>query len=394
MNTPDSDAYTFEEIIKDNSTDLYFCNMSIKQELLPILIVGCTGASVCAILCIIAILGMISFKLYKLLTHRLILYFLIAILVASTVDIIQLFGLWRNYWRGEHMEECIISGFLMQYTVWIMFLATLMMTLHLTSMVLFPILYVKVAKLEVFYLLFPWIFPLFIAWIPFLHSNYGVSGPWCWIKLYNDNCTPNTEGMIEMYALWYGELVIGLILNNIGLLVIATTLCKRACCASNEMLSDYRKALKQTLPLVAYPIVFQILTTFVIANRLYQIINKGHSIKWMFYAHAAASPAGSSAVAPAFTLVYLVTLHKVIRENIKKYKNCCLRKKKMKRNLRVSTGDHNSKEERVRLVDSHDCLTCYGQTDTCLTSAHIRRESEVDEEYMRRWHLYNSQQTV
>ena len=319
-----------------DSNDM-FCNHSIKYELRPLLIVFSSTGFINAVVTLIAIAAMIFCRFHKQLTHRLIINMLVSVFVFCIVVAAQLMGLWHNYWKGEHLGECVAGGFFLEYSVWVMLLSTLMMTVHLTSMVMFPLYYQKVAKLQPVltntvmfplyykkvaklqpvYFVFPWILPLLIVWIPFINNNYGVAGAWCWIRLYNEDCSPNEEGLIETVGLWYGELIIGLILNNIGLLVIAITLCKRSC-STNEMSSGYRKALKQALPLIIYPITFQLISVFAIADRMYQLTHHGHHDRWLFYAHAISGSFWGT-FAPILTLIYLMTLHKVIRENLKKY---------------------------------------------------------------------------
>ena len=98
-------------------------------------------------------------------------------------------------------------------------------------------------NLDAFYLFFSWILPLIIACIPFVHNNYGLSGPWCWIRLYNDDCSWNKEGMIEVYGTVYGELILGQSLNDFVLVVVVVTLCKRS--RSNTLPLEYRKHLNK-----------------------------------------------------------------------------------------------------------------------------------------------------
>ena len=354
-----------------------YCNISIAKELKPILILDSTNGSVCAFFCAVAIAAMVFFRLFTLLTHRLILYMLVAILSYSLSAAAKLVGLWLNFWLEERYNDvCITLGFFTMYLAWAMLLSTLMVTLHLTSMVLMPSYYQSLSKMEPFYLLFPWICPLFVVWIPFLHNNYGISGSWCWIRLLNENCSQNKEGEIEVYALWYGELIFGLVLNNIALVIIALTLCKRA--YKNTTSLDYRKALKQTLPLIAYPITYQFLSFFAILNRMYQVVHKGHSLKWMSYAHAATAPWGW--FAPFFTFVYLLSLCKIIKENLRKWHclRCCFRKKKKHV---VIIDEKKASDEISQLLDNSDHLTSYGVTISCPTNAVIKRESEVEKEY-------------
>ena len=365
--------------MEDNTTDQddTYCNISISKELKPILVLASTNGSVCAFLCALAIAAMVFFRLFTLLTHRLILYMLVAILSFSLSVAVEFVGLWLDYWEEERfIDGCITEGFVMMYLAWVMLLSTLMVTLHLTGMVLLPSYYRSLSKMEPFYLLFPWICPLFVVWIPFLHNNYGISGSWCWIRLFNKDCSHDKMGAIEVYALWYGELIFGLALNNIALVIIALTLCKRA--YRNTTSLDYRKALKQTLPLVAYPITYQLLSFFAILNRMYQVAHNGHSLKWMFYAHAATAPWGF--FAPLFTFVYLLSLHRIIRENLRKWHclRCCFGKKKKKR---VVIIEEKRDKETSQLLDPADHLTNYGITVSSPTTANFRSEGEVEEEY-------------
>ena len=266
-----------------NNSDV-FCNHSIKNDFQPVLIAFSSTAAVSALICILAIALIVIFRMYKLLTNRIILYLLFGVLSFSFATMFLILSLWQNYWKGEHYKWCVAEGFFIEYSVLVMLLSTLMVTLHLTIMVLFDKCYQNIAKLEPFYLFFPWIFPLIIAWVPFVHNNYGVAGPWCFIRLYNNDCSWNKEGMIEVYVTLYVELFLGLILNNIGLVVVLVTLCKRSCYNNTSL--DYRKALKQTLPLIGFPVMYQVLSWIALANRIYQASISGKYMKWMFFGHA------------------------------------------------------------------------------------------------------------
>lgn len=349
-----------------------YCNISIKDELEPLLLIFCSSGAACSFLCAFAIIVMIFCRLFTLLTHRLIIYMLSAIFSFSFVAAVQILNLWLGIWKGEHSTVCVIESYFMEYVSWVTLLSVLMVTLHLTLMVLFPSFYLSMGRLEPFYFLFPWLFPFLIAWIPFVYHNYGISGSWCWIRLYNNDCLPNMEGEIEMYAVWYGELFVGLILNNIALVIICITLCKRA--YKNTTSLDYRKALKQTLPLMVYPITYQFFSWFAIANRLYQLVYRGEKINWLFYAHAVFGASGGF-LAPIFTLLYLLSLRKIIKENIKKW--CCFKF------CFSSNIEHNNEEDPTvtdSLINHSDRFAQYGITVSS-TDSSMPRESQVEKNY-------------
>ena len=359
-------------------SDLYingtYCNHSIKDDFVPLLLVYCSSGLICSFFCAFAILAMIFCRLFTLLTHRLMINMLGGLLVFSIAAAIQFLNLRLNIWEGKHTTWCVIESFLLQYSLWVMLLSVLIVTLHLTVMVLFPSCYLKIKKLWPFYALFPWIFPLLIAWIPFIHGNYGISGPMCWIRAYNDDCTLNIEGVVVAFALWFGEEFIALILNNIALVTISVILCKRA--YQKTMSQDYWKALKQTLPLLVYPIMLEGFSCFAIASVLYQSIHKGRNVRWLSFAHAS-----WGFTAPVFILVHFLLLHKTIKENIKKWRclKCCFHSKRDKHHVILK---NESEDSRViaQFVDPAD-LTLYGTTITCPTATHLPRESEVEKEY-------------
>ena len=357
-----------------NDSDV-FCNHSIKNDFLPVLLTFSSTGVVSTLMCIIAIVLIVLFRMYKLLTNRIILYLLVAVLSFCLATLIQISALWQNYWKGEDYQWCVAEGFFVEYSVWVMLLSTLVVTLHLTNMVLFAKYYESMTKLEPFYLIFPWIFPAIIAWIPFVHNNYGVSGPWCWIRLYNEDCSWNKEGMIEVYAIWYGELFLGLILNNIALGVVVVTLCKRSCYNNTSL--NYRKALKQTLPLIGFPVMYQVLSWIALANRIYQASISGKYMKWMFFSHAITS-ASWPFFAGLFTIVYLIALSE-FRNNVMKFiqdfRKCCVKRKKKVVNYDVT------EHERLISVDSEDHFTRYGITVTAPTSYPFVSESHVERDY-------------
>ena len=291
------------------------CNDSIKvkNDFRPVLIACCITGAVSALMCILAIALIVRLRMYKSLTNRIVLYLLVAVLFYCLTTVFGISALWHNYWKGEHYKLCVVEGFLNGYSSLVLFFSTLMVTLHLTIMVLFTSSYEKITKrtcctctiLDAFYLLFSWILSLIIAWIPFVHNNYGLSGLWCWIRMYNDNCSWNEKGMLEVYGTDYGELILGLSLNNFVLFVVVVTLCKRSC--YNTFSLEYRKVLKQILPLIIFPIIYQVLNLIALINHIYQSVKSGKYLKGLFFAHGVTN-SGWGFFAGLFIIIYLLTL--------------------------------------------------------------------------------------
>ena len=102
-----------------------FCNHSIKNDFLPVLIAFSSTGAVSALMCILAIALIVLFRMYKLLTNRIILYLLVAALSFCLATLIQMSALWQNYWKGENYQWCVAEGFFVEYSVWVMLLSTL-----------------------------------------------------------------------------------------------------------------------------------------------------------------------------------------------------------------------------------------------------------------------------
>ena len=110
--------------------------------------------------------------------------------------------------------------------------------------------------------------------MPFIHDTYGLSGAWCWIRVYrHDDFHLHSEGLIEQYVLWYGPFFLLLIVNAAVTIAIVVVLCHRSFKKKSnvhvqskfgvrfqerdqddQQATQYKKALKNTLPLLAYPI--------------------------------------------------------------------------------------------------------------------------------------------
>ena len=78
--------------------------------------------------------------------------------------------------------------------------------------------------LEVTYLVFSPVLTLMYASVPFITHEYGLAGPWCWIKALDKDCTVTLSGLLNQ--LFYGYIIF--ILNGtIGIvLTIAVVFCR------------------------------------------------------------------------------------------------------------------------------------------------------------------------
>ena len=272
------------------------CNSSFTEHERNILIVSWLIPSIISFLmCSTALIFVISLKLYKHFVYRLAVYQVLACLFFSAIGILMMMNI--NYTKDTfHVIECNIMAFLIHYAIWMKLLFTLCLVFHIFCMV---VCFKNFEKLEILYILLSVLFPLVTAWIPFITHSYGVSNAWCWIRDWNENCPSERykEGIIEQFTLWYGPLFVSLTVCVFVIGIIISVLAWRACnrykSQENEPLiisqeqNKNKKALKQVLPLLAYPIIFYLLALLPFIDRVDEALS--HSNYYLVLAHAIAN---------------------------------------------------------------------------------------------------------
>ena len=272
------------------------CNSSFTEHERNKLIVSWLIPSIISfVMCSTALLLVISLKLYKHFVYRLAVYQVLACLFFSAIGILMMMNI--NYTKDKfHVVECNIMAFLIHYAIWMNLLFTLCLVFHIFCMV---VCFKNFEKLEILYILLSLLFPLVTAWIPFINHSYGVSNAWCWIRSWNENCPSERykEGIIEQFTLWYGPLMVSLTVCVISVGIIILVLAWRACnryksqekeplIISREQ-NKNKKALKQVVPLLAYPIIFYVLALLPFIDRVDEAIP--HSNYYLVLAHAIAN---------------------------------------------------------------------------------------------------------
>ena len=353
-----------------NQSDDTFCNVSARDR--SILLLSGANGTVSTVVCLISAFLLLFFRMWKTRTNRILLSFSLATSLISVSIMIQLIGVQVNYWNGEHHSLCSFKGFVQQYSVWVMLLSTLMVTFHLCGMACSCFWCYKSLSnkyLEIFYHIFPWTFPILIALIPLATDSYGVSGPWCWIKVFNDNCSLNLASVGLIYGLWYGEVTLLLIFNTTALLYVFVTLCKHYC-QKDEQTNQYRKAFAQTLPLIAFSVIFQLYTFIALANRVIQTALKGHYIQWSFYLHGVAAPAWGF-FGGFVIIIYIIATGKFRKKNVIEVSREWWLTLKCKKEIDTETKSLLGDDHFTKYIDGATIITKYDPIS----------ESEVDNEY-------------
>ena len=229
--------------------------------------------------------------------HRLIIYLLVYSIFISAAVALRLTGSIKTFVTSEpYGPFCVITGFLTQYSIWTIVLSQTVIVAHIGCLVVLVEVrcirplghhYLGITsafesegsrnakryavRLELVYALAPALIPLLFVWVPFITDDYGPTGLWCWIRrIDEESCELVVSGVIEQYTLWYGPLTVITLINTTVIIITIVTICKKVYHfkKSGETPTGYKNTLKQVLPILAYPIIFQILSWFALANRV------------------------------------------------------------------------------------------------------------------------------
>ena len=206
--------------------------------------------------CLLAAILVFILGLHDKIVYRLALYQVLAALVIAIAQLLQvLIG------NAKYNSVCIALGWFGMYFQWVKLLFTVWTTFHLFC---FAILHKNLKKLEVLYAVTSLLVPIVIAAVPLITHSYGYSSvDGCYIPAYAGNVTLN-NAIIERFALWDGPAMVILLVLSITMAVMVTKLGGRVYGRLQyEQITDgdqFSKALKQLLPLAAFPILFFLFT--------------------------------------------------------------------------------------------------------------------------------------
>ena len=246
------------------------------------------------VLCILVFFLIIYFKVYKSFMFRFALYITTAAFVNSIVFILKTLPVTNTcgYNLVSNKTFCMIAGFLDQYSTSIIFSLMFWITLHLFVFTVFKRM-IKSIKYEIGGLILCIVLPLIVSAVPFINfkngTMYGMAGDWCYIKLTDEYCQRYKEGLIEQFTLWYGPLLFFIAVNFVAMLAVTVMLCRGAKGLQlPRQQYMYKEALKETAPLLFYPILFEIVISMDFANRVYYAVTLKQDNFPLWAAHAVA----------------------------------------------------------------------------------------------------------
>ena len=249
---------------------------------------------------------------HRVFSLRLVLYSLTAALILSGIRVVQIVERVLD-------ELCVPLAFLEEYVLWVKIAFTCWITFYLFILTVCSCNPSQNCQ-EMVYVSVSVLLPLPFACVPFATNSYGLAGAWCWIMATDDDCNALVAGVVEQFALTFVPLLVITAFDIPAIVVIVCILCKRAWSYDREHRNpllpkqNHRAALKEVLPLIAYPIIFHALSFIAIANRTERAIT-GQSPFGLVYVQSMIEPMWGL-LASITMLIHLCVLGKHKRENV------------------------------------------------------------------------------
>ena len=259
------------------------CNiMNLNDKRHALYVMGSLGLAA-TIMCLLAVILLLAFKLHNHFAHRLALYQVLAAFCFGVILALQLIT-FKNPDSDPTDPGCMALGFFLLYFTWLQLLFMSWVIMHLFCLSVF---YKSTQRFEVLFIMFIVAFPVLFIWVPFLEDHgehaYGTAGAWCWIKSWKNDCIEDKfrEGIGEQFGLWLAPATILSLADSIAIVVIFSRL---LCCRPNreqETLVARAKrvrTLTELLPLLIYPLIFCFLLIPSLIDRFYGAFANTYSI--------------------------------------------------------------------------------------------------------------------
>ena len=218
---------------------------------------------IAVLVCLVAAFLVFALKLHKIVVYRLALYQVLSSLALVTVTVLQTVLIDFDKNPQVYGRICTAMGWLAVYCQWMKLLFTMWVTFHLFC---FGALQKNLKQHEGLYVASSLLVPSVIAAIPLVvETNTYALSPLggCYILGHYNDSRSQYIALIERLALWDGPAMAILLAASAAMIAMVIQLSRTVCSRLRyEPISEgdqYRKALKQLLPLTAFPVLFFVL---------------------------------------------------------------------------------------------------------------------------------------
>ena len=273
-------------------------NCSLPFDTLPFKIVAAVHAfsgSVSLLCSVTAIIIAMVLRKYFFFAQRLVIYYSMSVSLYGLSSVVQSVDF---FVKSEGTDWfCVLAGFIFQYTLWTVLMSTCCISLATCSKT-----FIQNANfnLDAACVVLIYIIPLAFNWIPFVGVAYGRSGPSCWIRITNEDCSTSTFGIVLRYALWLvpsGAVILFTIVAYAGSLVKVYQRSKD----DIDFQLIRKKTMQKVAPLVWFPVSFALVNVPCFVNNIYETLFPNKTLLILWAVHAILTPLGPAVIAVALS---------------------------------------------------------------------------------------------
>ena len=146
---------------------------------------------------------------------------------------------------------------------------------------------------ELFGILFLILVPFLIASIPFIKSMYGLAGPWCWIKQFNEKCGDlHYVPFILEIVLFFAPFTMIMFLAIVFTCITFICFCRGQVRRHEKIVELKRRYINEIVILVACPLIYSLVIVLLWINQYFLIkdVNtnpSGSPLRQVWLAHSA-----------------------------------------------------------------------------------------------------------
>ena len=159
------------------------------------------------------------------------------------------------------------------------------------------------------------IIPFGVGAIPFAFTTYGEAGPWCWIKIFKENCSVSNGGRIEQLSLWYVPSVAITLAGGLSVIAMIVILVLSSC--KLRRLQGVRRVLHHVQGRIAETVLLELSLSFYMIVWTFglsgHVGSTGQFLKrdtygyWLAYSGAIGPPLSAIAVPISFIVYFYYT---------------------------------------------------------------------------------------
>ena len=279
----------------------------------------------CAVIMALILTFLLCHKAYSSTFQRLYIYVIIATLFSEAV---QTCGIEHQFHYDGQKQICFYLAFITHWTSVMVFMfafETILYLFHLVTTQIWRDLCCQPTQskccqilLELLFILLPVFLSFPIAIVPYRNNNYGLAGPWCWIRSIDENCQSiGLRDQMIYFGLYWAVGAIGIAINIIFSVVYHKM---------TATFKEARKLLRITLVLMVFQLCYILIVTLQLAVRLYTALSGSQQHIFLWYIHALVIPTGQL----IFPLGYLACFYSAKKMLCELFtnarhqcKNCC-----------------------------------------------------------------------